>query len=85
MRLRSARNLRLAVLHRDDGYGRGVRDVTSSIIASDSLPIDVVANVSYATTATTFQPQLISVKEANQMQSTLQGSPQTQPKQLRKE
>jgi branched-chain amino acid transport system substrate-binding protein len=60
----SARKLRLAVLYRDDGYGRGVRDVTSSIIATDSLPIEVVANVSYGTTATTYQSQLISVKES---------------------
>ncbi|MCW4047862.1 MAG: ABC transporter substrate-binding protein [Candidatus Bathyarchaeota archaeon] len=60
----SARKLRLAILYRDDGYGRGVRDVTSSIIASDSLPIEVVANVSYGTTATTYQSQLISVKES---------------------
>jgi branched-chain amino acid transport system substrate-binding protein len=60
----STRHLRLAVLYRDDGYGRGVRDITSTIIASDGLPIDVVANVSYATTATTFQSQLISVKES---------------------
>jgi branched-chain amino acid transport system substrate-binding protein len=59
----SSRKLRLAVLHRDDGYGRGVRDVTSSIITEDSLPIEVVANVSYATTATTYQSQLISIKE----------------------
>src|SRR3972149_8573124 len=44
----SSRNLRLAILHRDDGYGRGVRDVTASIIAEDGLPIEVVANVSYA-------------------------------------
>jgi branched-chain amino acid transport system substrate-binding protein len=61
----SARNLRLAVLYRDDGYGRGVRDVTSSIIAADGLPIDVVANVSYGTTATTYQSNLISIKESN--------------------
>ena len=61
----SDRKLRLAVLHRDDGYGRGVRDVTSSIIAEDSLPIEVVANVSYATAATTYQSQLILVKESN--------------------
>jgi branched-chain amino acid transport system substrate-binding protein len=61
----SARKLRLAVLYRDDGYGRGVRDVTSGIIGTDSLPIEVVANVSYATTATTYQSQLISVKESN--------------------
>jgi branched-chain amino acid transport system substrate-binding protein len=60
----STRKLRLAVLYRDDGYGRGVKDITSSIIASDGLPIDVVANVSYSTTATTFESQLISVKES---------------------
>jgi branched-chain amino acid transport system substrate-binding protein len=62
--LGSARNLRLAVLHRDDGYGRGVRDETARIIAADSLAIDVVANVSYAPTATSYQSQLISVKES---------------------
>ena len=61
----STRKLRLAVLFRDDGYGRGVRDVTSTIIKQDSLPIEVVANVSYAPTATTYQSQLISVKESN--------------------
>jgi branched-chain amino acid transport system substrate-binding protein len=64
--LGSARNLRLAVLYRDDGYGRGVRDVTSSIIKSDKLAIDVVANVSYSAnpTATSFQSQLITIKES---------------------
>jgi branched-chain amino acid transport system substrate-binding protein len=60
----SHRNLRLAILYRDDGYGRGVRDVTSSIITADNLPIDVVANVSYGTDATTYQSQLISVKDS---------------------
>jgi branched-chain amino acid transport system substrate-binding protein len=60
----STRNLRLAILHRDDGYGRGVRDVTSTIIAEDSLPINVIANVSYATDATTYQSQLISIKDS---------------------
>jgi branched-chain amino acid transport system substrate-binding protein len=60
----SSRNLRLAILYRDDGYGRGVRDVTASIIAEDNLPINVVANVSYATDATTFQSPLISVKDS---------------------
>jgi branched-chain amino acid transport system substrate-binding protein len=60
----SSRNLRLAILFRDDGYGRGVRDVTASILAANNLPIDVVANVSYATDATTFQSPLISVKES---------------------
>jgi len=61
----SSRKLRLAILFRDDGYGRGVRDITSTIIMQDSLPIEVVANVSYAPTATTYQSQLISVKESN--------------------
>jgi branched-chain amino acid transport system substrate-binding protein len=61
----AGRDLRLAVLYRDDGYGRGVKDVTSNIINTDNLPINVVANVSYATTATTYQSQLISVKESN--------------------
>jgi len=60
----SHRNLRLAILYRDDGYGRGVRDVTASIITEDSLPIDIVANVSYATDATTYQSQLLSVKDS---------------------
>jgi branched-chain amino acid transport system substrate-binding protein len=60
----SNRNLRLAILYRDDGYGRGVRDVTASIITEDSLPIDIVANVSYGTDATTYQSQLLSVKDS---------------------
>jgi branched-chain amino acid transport system substrate-binding protein len=58
------RKLRLAILYRDDGYGRGVRDVTASIIADDNLPIEIVANVSYATTATTYQSPLLSVKDS---------------------
>jgi branched-chain amino acid transport system substrate-binding protein len=61
----SSRKLRLAVIHRDDGYGKGVRDITHSIIAEDNLPIEVVANASYAASATTYQSQLISIKEAN--------------------
>ena len=61
----SGRKLRLAVLHRDDGYGRGVRDVTKSIITEDSLPIDVVVTTAYAPSATTYQSQLISIKESN--------------------
>src|SRR3972149_7250854 len=60
----SSRKLRLAVLHRDDGYGRGVRDITSSIIAADSLPIEVVGTAAYAPTATTYQSQLFSIKES---------------------
>jgi branched-chain amino acid transport system substrate-binding protein len=61
----SSRKLRLAVIHRDDGYGRGVRDVTQSIIAEDSLPIEVVGTAAYAASATTYQSQLISIKDSN--------------------
>jgi branched-chain amino acid transport system substrate-binding protein len=60
----ASRPLKLAILYRDDGYGRGVRDVTSSIITSDNLPIEVVATAGYATTATTYQSQLISIKDS---------------------
>ena len=62
--LGSARNLRLAVLHRADGYGNGVRDETSRIIKADGLAIDVVANVSYKPTDISYQPQLISVRDS---------------------
>lgn len=61
----SSRKLRLAVIYRDDGYGRGVRDVTQSIIDEDNLPIEVVGTAAYAATATTYQSQLISIKESN--------------------
>jgi branched-chain amino acid transport system substrate-binding protein len=61
----SSRNLRLAIIYRDDGYGRGVRDVTQTIITDNSLPIEVVGTEAYAGTATTYQSQLISIKESN--------------------
>jgi len=60
----SSRNLRLAVIYRDDGYGRGVRAVTQSIIEEDDLPIEVVGTAAYSASATTYQSQLISIKEA---------------------
>jgi len=61
----SARKLRLAVIHRGDGYGRGVKDITASIIAQDNLPIEVVATAEYAPSSTTYQSQLISIKGSN--------------------
>jgi branched-chain amino acid transport system substrate-binding protein len=61
----SSRKLRLAVIYRDDGYGRGLRDVTSSIIEEDSLPIEVVGTAAYSVSATTYQSQLIAIKESN--------------------
>jgi branched-chain amino acid transport system substrate-binding protein len=62
--LGTARNLRLAVLHRNDGYGNGVRDETSRIVKADGLAIDVVANVSYKPTDTSYQSQLIQVRDS---------------------
>ncbi len=60
----SSRKLRLAVIYRDDGYGRGVRDITQSIIEEDDLPVEVVGTAAYSASATTYQSQLISIKEA---------------------
>ncbi|MBT8172085.1 ABC transporter substrate-binding protein, partial [Candidatus Bathyarchaeota archaeon] len=59
------RNLRLAVLYRDDAYGQGVWDATNHFIETDNLPIDVVAEQKYPTTTTTFQAELTNIKAAN--------------------
>lgn len=58
------RNLRLAVLYRDDAYGQGVWDATNHFIQTDNLPIDVVAEQNYPTTTTTFQAELTNIKAA---------------------
>ncbi|MCW4034853.1 MAG: ABC transporter substrate-binding protein [Candidatus Bathyarchaeota archaeon] len=58
------RNLRLAVLYRDDAFGQGVWDATKHFIEEDNLPIDIVAEVNYPTTTTTFQAELTTVKAA---------------------
>jgi branched-chain amino acid transport system substrate-binding protein len=59
-----SRNLRLAVLHRDDAYGQGVWDATEHYIEEGNLPIDVVAVEKYETTETTFQTYLGNIKDA---------------------
>jgi len=58
------RNLRLAVLYRDDAFGKGVWDATKHFIEADNLPIDIVAEQSYPATTTTFQAELTNVKAA---------------------
>lgn len=58
------RNLRLAVLYRDDAYGRSVWDATEAFIQDDNLPIDIVAEVNYETTKTTFQTELTTIKNS---------------------
>jgi len=60
-----SRNLRLAVLYRDDAYGQGVWDATEHYIEEDNLPIDIVEVVKYPTTTTTFQAELTKIQAAN--------------------
>jgi len=59
-----SRNLRLAILYRDDAFGKGVAADSKSIIESNNLPIEVVAERSYPTTATSFQTDLTAIKAA---------------------
>jgi len=60
----ASRNLRLAILYRDDAFGKGVAADSKSIIESNNLPIEVVAERSYPTTATSFQTDLTAIKAA---------------------
>jgi branched-chain amino acid transport system substrate-binding protein len=61
----TSRPLKLAILYRADGYGRGVKNDTISIIASDGLPIDVVATREYSTSAgATYQSDLTAIKDS---------------------
>jgi branched-chain amino acid transport system substrate-binding protein len=58
------RDLRLAVLYRDDAFGQGVWDATKQYIEDDNLPIEIVAEQSYPTNTATFQAELTNVKAA---------------------
>jgi branched-chain amino acid transport system substrate-binding protein len=60
----ASRKLRLAVIYRDDAYGQGVWDATKHFIEDDDLPIDIVAEVNYPLTTTTFQAELTTIKAA---------------------
>jgi branched-chain amino acid transport system substrate-binding protein len=60
----TSRNLRLAILYRDDAFGKGVLADSKAAITNDNLPIDVVAERSYPTTATNFQTDLTAIKDA---------------------
>jgi branched-chain amino acid transport system substrate-binding protein len=59
-----SRNLRLAILYRDDAFGKGVAADSKSIIEDNDLPIDVVVERSYPATATNFQTDLTVIKDA---------------------
>jgi branched-chain amino acid transport system substrate-binding protein len=62
--LDASRNLRLAILYRDDAFGKGVAADSKSLIESNDLPIEVVAERSYSATATSFQTDLTAIKAA---------------------
>lgn len=58
----ASRNLRLAVMYRDDAYGQGVWDATKHYIEVDDLPIEIVAEKNYPIDTTTFQAELTAIK-----------------------
>lgn len=60
----SSRKLRLAILYRDDAFGRGCAADTKMFIQQDNLPIEIVADRYYSTTATSFQTDLTAIKAA---------------------
>jgi branched-chain amino acid transport system substrate-binding protein len=61
----ASRNLRLAILYRNDAFGQGVVADSKAIIDAENLPIDVVIERSYPTTATNFQTDLTAIQAAN--------------------
>jgi branched-chain amino acid transport system substrate-binding protein len=60
----ASRPLKLAILYRGDGFGRGVKNDTVNIIANENLPINVIATREYSTSATTFQADLTAIKDS---------------------
>jgi branched-chain amino acid transport system substrate-binding protein len=59
-----SRNLRLAILYRDDAFGRGVVADSKATINAENLPIDVVIERSYPTDTISFQADLTAIQEA---------------------
>ena len=60
-----SRPVRLAVIYRNDAFGQGVLKDCKSIIDSFDLPIEIVQEVNYPTTTTSFQTELGLVKSSN--------------------
>ena len=56
------RNFKLAILFRDDAFGNGVEQASKYWIENESLPITIVSDFKYPTTATDFQTQLTEIK-----------------------
>ena len=59
-----SRDLRLAILYRDDPFGRGVVADSKATIDAEGLPIDVVVERSYPTDTISFQTDLTAIQEA---------------------
>jgi branched-chain amino acid transport system substrate-binding protein len=59
------RDFRLAILYRNDAFGTGVAEATKYWIENLNLPITIVADRSYETTATNYQTDLTAVKSTN--------------------
>jgi ABC-type branched-subunit amino acid transport system substrate-binding protein len=60
----SSRQLRLAIIYRNDAFGQGVLADSKSILASDNLPIQLVVERGYTATGTNFQTDLGVIKDA---------------------
>ncbi len=60
----ASRPLRLAVIYRNDAFGNGVLADTKNLIQANNLPVEVVVERPYQTTATSFQTDLTVVKDA---------------------
>jgi len=60
----TSRNLRLAILYRDDAFGKGVAADSKAIIEDENLPIDVVIERSYPADTISFLTDLTAIKDA---------------------
>lgn len=58
------RNLRLALIFRDDAYGKGVIDSSVAYIEENNLPIELVAQQKYPVSETDFHAYLTKIADA---------------------
>lgn len=58
------RDLKLALIYRDDAYGKGVIESSLAYIEDNSLPIELVAQEKYPTDETDFHAYLTKIAEA---------------------
>jgi branched-chain amino acid transport system substrate-binding protein len=58
------RDLKLALIYRDDAYGKGVIESSLAYIEDNSLPVELVAQEKYPTDETDFHAYLTKIAEA---------------------